>query len=101
MLIPQTLGTDVRDAVALRIGPADARVPRQIGPETVRGTQTRTFPDQNEHNLRLQLLTDLVSDRNPPLFDRNQGRPAPTFRIESRGQSIQQRKSVTMDGERG
>jgi len=65
--VAETLGPDVRDAIALRVRAPHPRLPGEINPQAVGGTQARALADQHRDHLGVQPLADLITKRHARL----------------------------------
>jgi len=67
--IAETLGANVGDAVAFRLGAARARLPGEIRSQAIGRTQAGTFANQDHYDSRAEDLADLVADCDASLSD--------------------------------
>lgn len=95
----KSLRANVGDAVAFRIGAADARRPGQICAEAVGRAQARPFADQDQGERSADAFADFVRDRDARLGDHAQRRETPAF--EQRQQCVDYGSRVAIDSDCG
>ena len=91
-------GMDVGEAVALRIAPAEPRLPREVDPEAVGDAQARPLADHHRAEPRAEAGRDLVAERHAGLDRDHDRRHAPAD--EPRQTGGEQRRGMALHGRR-
>jgi len=97
----QSSRTNIGYAIPGRIHRADTRPPRDIGAERIGCRQTRTFADQDHHQLGAKQLTDLVTYRDASLLDKNERSDREAMSQQERPKMIEHRQKIGLDGQCG
>ena len=78
--VTEPLRTDVRDAIAFRVGPAGLGRVGELGTETVVRTHAGTFTNQHENQLRPQCRADGIAQSDTRLLREHHRNVGPTRR---------------------